>query len=325
MRRPGWATAAAIYSWIAGGFGILFGISIVALSAFVTDTISLAAGLFGGSNIGLVGMPGILLGIAVLIISVLQIMSGIGLWRMRRWGWIMAVATFIVLALLQLVAVIMLIANGLAGIGIIQTFFMGVNILFAVGLLLRSTAVAYAPGAAQRAASPGGGMRLEANARLDFGGQSGVHEAQLAVGGAGPTIGPSAAIPPTQAAVRSSAPSGTAPRLGVAKTEVANAEPAVMAWLVERSGPRVGREHRLKQQVTLGRDPARCEIVLDDSKISGEHARIRLENGQFVLYDLASTNHTYVNGQEIQKQPLRDGDQIRIGPNTELSFMHIGK
>jgi pSer/pThr/pTyr-binding forkhead associated (FHA) protein len=64
---------------------------------------------------------------------------------------------------------------------------------------------------------------------------------------------------------------------------------------------------------------------LDDSKVSSEHARIRMEQGGFVLYDLASTNCTYVNGQQIQKQMLRDGDQIKFGPNATLVFMRVGK
>ena len=65
--------------------------------------------------------------------------------------------------------------------------------------------------------------------------------------------------------------------------------------------------------------------MLDDSKVSAEHARIQMDHGQFVLYDLASTNHTYVNDQEIQKQVLRDGDQIKIGPNVQLSFVYVNK
>ncbi|NJL53946.1 FHA domain-containing protein [bacterium] len=113
--------------------------------------------------------------------------------------------------------------------------------------------------------------------------------------------------------------------VGVQKTELAQAEPQILAWLIERNGSRAGREHRLREQVTIGRDPARCEIVLDDGKVSGEHARIRLEKGQYVLYDLASTNHTFVNGQEVQKHILRDGDQIRFGTNATTSFMLAGK
>jgi pSer/pThr/pTyr-binding forkhead associated (FHA) protein len=112
---------------------------------------------------------------------------------------------------------------------------------------------------------------------------------------------------------------------GVAKTELADAKPQTLAWLVERNGSRAGREHRLKEEVTVGRDPSRCEIVIDEGKVSGEHARIRLENGQFIIYDLASRNHTYVNKQPVQKQALRDGDQIQLGPNVKFAFMLVGK
>jgi hypothetical protein len=112
---------------------------------------------------------------------------------------------------------------------------------------------------------------------------------------------------------------------GVAKTELADAPMQTLAWLVERNGPRPGREHRLKEENTIGRDGSRCEVAIDEVKVSGEHARIKLEHGQFVFYDLASRNHSFVNDRQVQKQVLQDGDQIRLGPNVKLSFMLAGK
>jgi len=112
----------------------------------------------------------------------------------------------------------------------------------------------------------------------------------------------------------------------VARTELAGpSSPQIIAWLVERNGPRPGREHRLDNQITIGRDPGRCEVVLDDGKISGEHARIRFEQGRYILFDLASTNHTYVNNQEVQKHVLKDGDQVRVGPNVQLTYVQAGQ
>lgn len=108
------------------------------------------------------------------------------------------------------------------------------------------------------------------------------------------------------------------------RKELSNPEPGSLAWLVERNGLRPGNTHQLRAQVTLGRSQ-RCEVVLDESKVSSEHARIKLEQGHYVLYDLASTNHTYVNNQEIQRHVLRDGDEIRLGPNVRLSFMRVDK
>jgi pSer/pThr/pTyr-binding forkhead associated (FHA) protein len=64
---------------------------------------------------------------------------------------------------------------------------------------------------------------------------------------------------------------------------------------------------------TIGRNPNSADILVDESTVSGEHARVRYEGGRFYLFDLASTNHTFVNNRQIQKQMLRDGDVVRFG------------
>lgn len=68
----------------------------------------------------------------------------------------------------------------------------------------------------------------------------------------------------------------------------------------------------------IGRDP-RNELVLSDDRVSRNHAQIRQEAGGYVIYDQGSTNGTFVNGQQVASQVLRDGDEIRIG-DTRLIF-----
>jgi len=53
-----------------------------------------------------------------------------------------------------------------------------------------------------------------------------------------------------------------------------------------------------------------------DSTISRKHARIKLENGQFWVEDLKSTNGTLVNGEPIQKALLAPGSVILLGETT---------
>ncbi len=48
------------------------------------------------------------------------------------------------------------------------------------------------------------------------------------------------------------------------------------------------------------------------------HAKIRPQEKGYVLYDLMSSNGTYVNGERIEKHVLKDGDNIAIG---DLVFM----
>lgn len=71
----------------------------------------------------------------------------------------------------------------------------------------------------------------------------------------------------------------------------------------------------------IGRDPAECEIVIEgDDGVSGRHAVVDLENGQFVVKDLGSLNKTYVNGELVGgRRTLRDGDVVRLGA-TDLVF-----
>jgi predicted component of type VI protein secretion system len=103
-------------------------------------------------------------------------------------------------------------------------------------------------------------------------------------------------------------------------TEVATPVAGKLAWLIEASGPRAGQQHRLGTQVTIGRDSTCADLVINDSKVSNTHTRVRFEQDKYVIYDLGSTNKTFVNGQPVTTQALKDGDQIGLGPNVLLIF-----
>lgn len=105
------------------------------------------------------------------------------------------------------------------------------------------------------------------------------------------------------------------------KTEILKKEPENMAWLIPTTGPNAGTEFRLRDVTTVGRD-AHNDIPLEDETISGRHLRVRRRDDQFVLHDLATTNGTIVNGEQVLRHPLADGDLIKIG-NTTLLFMQI--
>jgi len=65
-------------------------------------------------------------------------------------------------------------------------------------------------------------------------------------------------------------------------------------------------------RLTIGRRPYN-DVPLDDLTVSGEHAMIRVRNGDCVIHDLNSRNGTLVNGLPIQQRVLVDGDVIDIG------------
>lgn len=62
----------------------------------------------------------------------------------------------------------------------------------------------------------------------------------------------------------------------------------------------------------MGRDPG-CDIPVPDDASSRDHAELQWDGHHLHIRDLKSTNHTYVNGQEVQGTALGNGDEIRIG------------
>jgi pSer/pThr/pTyr-binding forkhead associated (FHA) protein len=59
------------------------------------------------------------------------------------------------------------------------------------------------------------------------------------------------------------------------------------------------------------------DIVLDDFKVSREHALLKYTDGKFTLIDLASTHGTFVDGEGIERATLKPGAKIQI-VNHEL-------
>jgi FHA domain-containing protein len=72
------------------------------------------------------------------------------------------------------------------------------------------------------------------------------------------------------------------------------------------------------EALAIGRDPQN-DVIVDDSRVSRKHAEIRLRLGRYTIYDLQSTNGTYVNGRRIAEIVLSDGDRVAIG-GVELHF-----
>jgi pSer/pThr/pTyr-binding forkhead associated (FHA) protein len=92
-----------------------------------------------------------------------------------------------------------------------------------------------------------------------------------------------------------------------------NQKPLFFAWLVSVEGPEKGKDHRvLKESVSIGKQES-SDIVIKRDFISRSHALLLYENHQFILSDLHSTNHTYVNGEMISKKVLKDNDVIKFG------------
>lgn len=78
--------------------------------------------------------------------------------------------------------------------------------------------------------------------------------------------------------------------------------------------------------VRLGRDPARCDLVLSDPTVSGLHVEIFFNSTThtFALRNLRQTNPPIVDGQQIPKGevPLQEGSIIYLG-QVELKVVTI--
>ncbi|MGH8104442.1 MAG: FHA domain-containing protein [bacterium] len=106
-----------------------------------------------------------------------------------------------------------------------------------------------------------------------------------------------------------------------AKRDTQDVAPAVSKgfYLLVKDGEDKGKVFPLNRPVLgIGRD-SENDISLRDHFASGQHARVKIENETAVLYDLASTNGTRVNGKEVVKADLKEGDVVEIG-KTQLTF-----
>lgn len=93
------------------------------------------------------------------------------------------------------------------------------------------------------------------------------------------------------------------------------------AYLIVIAGNAVGEMFQIrKESVVLGRD-SECDVQIRDVGISRRHSKIyRDQLGEIYIEDLGSTNGTYINGEQIVKKPLNDGDRVQLGRTTILKF-----
>lgn len=88
-----------------------------------------------------------------------------------------------------------------------------------------------------------------------------------------------------------------------------------MLWVNE--GSRRGHWYPVYNNTTIGRKKA--EIILDDERVSGTHAKITLEKNAYSIWDFGSSNGTFVNGKRIREATiLQENDKIKIGDTVFL-------
>jgi len=75
-----------------------------------------------------------------------------------------------------------------------------------------------------------------------------------------------------------------------------------------------------RDRTTFGRG-SEADYRFDDNGLSRLHATIYRDGDRIWVVDENSTNGTFVNGEPVSGSgmPLRDGDTVRIGNNTDLT------
>lgn len=99
--------------------------------------------------------------------------------------------------------------------------------------------------------------------------------------------------------------------------------PVTFAFLVMERGDHPGREFTLHAGDTAIGRAGTNDIVVDDSTVGRQQAKIKAEGRDFYLYDLAATNPTLVNGRELRgRHRLMENDRIQMG-NVAFLFKQV--
>ena len=87
------------------------------------------------------------------------------------------------------------------------------------------------------------------------------------------------------------------------------------AHLMVLRGPDLGSLHRLDgEEIVVGRDPFRSEVVLRDGQVAPEEARIFAGPGGHYFVEPRGTGSPRLNGEAlIAARPLRNGDRLALG------------
>jgi soluble lytic murein transglycosylase-like protein len=95
------------------------------------------------------------------------------------------------------------------------------------------------------------------------------------------------------------------------------------AWLVRMSGPLAGTRYPVRDSgTTVGRGAQNDVPVADSPTVSVRHLEIRKEADEYRVYDLNSTNGTFLDGERVTEAALKPPCTIQLGKGgPELTFL----
>jgi hypothetical protein len=87
-------------------------------------------------------------------------------------------------------------------------------------------------------------------------------------------------------------------------------------------GPHAGATYTFdKATVSIGRGPENDIILSNDSRVSRQHAEIKLNGQDYYILNLSQKNFVLLNGARVQSERLDPDCVIQVG-ETELKFIH---
>jgi ABC-type multidrug transport system ATPase subunit len=89
--------------------------------------------------------------------------------------------------------------------------------------------------------------------------------------------------------------------------------------LIEVNGHLIGDRQLNKPVLTVGRLPVN-DIQVEADRVSRLHAKIRWENGTWLIEDADSLNGILYHGSRVDKHTLVNGDRIMLAPKVVLYF-----
>jgi len=90
--------------------------------------------------------------------------------------------------------------------------------------------------------------------------------------------------------------------------------------LVVTEGNRPGTVYPLSgDDIMVGRGET-CQVRLDDATVSRDHARLRLQDGKYFVYDQSPTNPSRVDGQPAHGRALQHGDHLTFGRTVTVYY-----
>lgn len=90
-----------------------------------------------------------------------------------------------------------------------------------------------------------------------------------------------------------------------------------------REGDRARDVELDADSVRFGRLPE-CEVRLESTGVSREHAELYRERGAWRVRDLGSRNGTRVNGEKVDDRALAEGDEIALADDAVVEVLRLG-